>query len=77
MRFCLRTPEEFTIANFGLKLGHFETPPTKTVSPFFLENKRLFGGSKLYQVSYLSAKLKEIDFSTSAAQRSVFPESPS
>ena len=64
--------------NFALAV----TMTTKTVSPFYLEIKRLFGGANyirflIYQKAINEQKMKEIDFSTSAAQRSVFPESPS
>ena len=56
------------LANFGLKIGHFETPTTKTVLSF-LENERLFARTTyirllIYLKAIYGQKMKGIDFST-------------
>ena len=63
----------FTILHYG----HFETPARKTDILTFLENKRLFARTTyirllIYLKAIYGQKMKEIDFSTLAAQWSIF-----
>ena len=70
------------LANFGLKIRHFETPTTKSDIFTFLENKRLFARTTyirllIYLKAIYGQKMKEIDFSTLATRCAIFSDSRS
>ena len=69
---------EFWVKNWAI----FRLRPRKPFLRFFLEIKRLFEGANYIRfLIYLKAineqKIKHIHLPTFAAQRSIFPESPS